>query len=172
MRQIIVVLRVAAAMLLAGAAAYTLDRLCVEPLRCARAASAGATSLDALVRSDDLNRRVAYTILANLRPCECLTPSDTRILATRGAAFAVAGDARSAIADYRAALATERRPEVYLELGLAQLDAFDRAGAIDSLTRACAFDPSRLSDIPYEEIRNEVKRRFVAVHEKHSPQRH
>jgi Tfp pilus assembly protein PilF len=161
MRPGIAVARIAALLLLAGGTGYALDRWCLEPLRCARAASAGAAALDRVAnRIENIKRRVAGDALASLGRCECISPSRARILATRGALFETAGDHRSAIADYRRALATERRPEIYLQLGLAQLGALDRAGAVDSLARACAFDPSRLPDIPYEEIRREVERRM------------
>ncbi len=86
----------------------------------------------------------------------CATPPDARIFFVRGAAAQGGGDLQTAIADYRRALEIDRRPEIYLHLGLAQLDAPDRAAAIESLVRACAFDPSRLGAID-DNLRPEIK---------------
>jgi tetratricopeptide (TPR) repeat protein len=158
-----VAVRIVALLALAGATAYALDRLCLEPFRCARAASAGAVALEDIgsVR-DHVRHRVVTNVLTRLADCDRTTHSRARVLATRADALRVHGDLASAIADYRHSLAIDRRPEVYLSLGLAQLDAYDRAGALDSLERACTFDPARLSRIPYDEVRAEVRQRLVA----------
>jgi len=73
-------------------------------------------------------------------------------------------DSNSAGALYERALAIERRPEIYFGLGMAQLDMLQRSAAIENLTRACAFDPARLANIPYPEIRDETRRRLRATY--------
>ena len=154
--------RVFAALLIAAAAFYALHRWTLVPLRCARAASNGAIALDDAHRSEAAERRIANIVLASLRGCECSSYSRARILATRGNAFHSTGNPHSAIADYHRSLTTDRRPHTYLTLGLAQLDALDRPAALASLERACAYDPSRLSAIPYDAIRREVEERLRA----------
>ena len=47
---------------------------------------------------------------------------------------------------------------------MTELHALQRAAAVDNLTRACAFDPARLADIPYQDVRDEVGQRIRAVY--------
>jgi hypothetical protein len=141
--------RIAGLLLLIVATAYALERWTLLPLRCARATWHGARALDAA------GERAAAGVRASLRGCECA--------ATHELFFVRAGASRS-IADYRRALELDRRPETYFALGIAEVDALDRRAAIDDLTRACAFDPARLADIPYEEIRHEVEQRLRAAY--------
>lgn len=157
------VARAAAIVLLVVATAYALQRFVAKPMRCVYAATVGAAALDARGdRRDVATLRLAGRVRTALRDCDCVTPPDARIFLTRGGASEVLGQPRLAIADYRRALAIDHRPELYFNLGLAQLDALDREGAIDSLVTACAFDPARLAEIPYDEIRDETRRRIRA----------
>ena len=161
MRSGSVIVRAAALLLLVAATGYAL-RVTLLPLRCERAASLGAAALQASEqKSDYAKRRVAESVRADLRGCECVSPPDVEVFFTLAGASSALGDARATVAYCRRALAIERRPEIYFALGLAQLDALDRPGAIDSLTRACAFDPKRLADIPYDDVREETKRRIA-----------
>ena len=154
--------RVAALLVLLAITAYALQRFVARPMRCVYAATIGAAELDARgQRRDASTLQLAGRLRTSLRDCDCVSPPDARIFLTRGGAAEVLGQPGVAIGDYRRALAIDHRPELYFNLGLAQLDALDRAGAIDSLVAACAFDPARLADIPYDEIRAETKRRLV-----------
>jgi len=157
--------RIAGLLLLAGATAYAL-RLCVlEPFRCAHAASLGAAALAADERqSDYAARRLANGVRTSLHGCECVRPTDVEIPFTLAGASTTLGDSRSAAIEYERALAIERRPEIYFGLGMAQLDMLQRSAAIENLTRACAFDPARLANIPYPEVSGEIRRRLRAAY--------
>jgi tetratricopeptide (TPR) repeat protein len=158
-----IVARAAALLVLIAATAYALQRFVAKPMRCVYAATIGAARLDARGdRRDSATLLLAGRVRTALRDCDCISPPDARVFLTRGGAAEILGDPRAAIADYRRALAIDHRPELYFNLGLAQLDALDREGAIDSLVTACAFDPARLAEIPYDEIRDETRRRIVA----------
>jgi tetratricopeptide (TPR) repeat protein len=62
-----------------------------------------------------------------------------------------------AIPIYQKALTVERRPEIYLNLALAQLDAGRRADAAASFTQAVRFRPFFISEIPDPDIRSTVE---------------
>jgi tetratricopeptide (TPR) repeat protein len=146
--------RVAAALVVFAAAVVAIERWSVEPLLCARAASRARIALE-----DGADVRPILVALAN---CETTTHSRARVLATRADAFRAAGNPQRAIFDYALSLESDRRPEVYLALGFAQLEAYDREGALQTLERACAYDPARLARIPYDDVRAEVARRVTA----------
>jgi tetratricopeptide (TPR) repeat protein len=135
------VMRPIALTLLLAIAGWSLHRWTLEPLRCSLAARTRPTTTSA-----------ARKTLHALRHCTC-TPHE---LHTRAAASEVLGDYAAAIADYQRSLTLDRRPETYFSLGMAQLETRDRASAIANLTRACAFDPARLAQIPYDDVRAEV----------------
>lgn len=157
--------RVAALLILATSTGYALYLAVLLPLRCGHAASLSASAFDAAgQRTGYLTRRATAQLRTDLKGCECAYPPDARVFVALGGASLAAGDARSAIAAYQRALTIDRRPEIYFNLGLAQLDALDRSAAIDNLVRACAFDPARLAEIPYEEIRLETERRLRAMY--------
>lgn len=151
------IVRIAALVLLIAATGAAIARWVVHPLRCSRDASFGAAALEV-----NDTPAAARGVRAQLASCMCVTPPDALIPVARGAAAKAAGDPRTAIAEYQRALAIDQRPEIYFQLGLAQLEACDRATAIESLVRACAFDPARLADIYDAELRRETRQMIQA----------
>jgi tetratricopeptide (TPR) repeat protein len=161
----LVILRALALLLLAAVTADSLIRWTWRPLQCVHEASLGAAALDAGVRQDEYEtRRLAARIRADLNDCEHVSAPEIAIPFARGAAAELAGDPHAAIAEYERALRIDRRPELYFRLGMARLAALERSAAIDSFTRACAFDPTMLADIPYEDIRRETRQRLRATY--------
>ena len=69
---------------------------------------------------------------------------------------------RASIAWYERALTIDRRPEIYLGLGVMQLRAGQREDGLRNLTLACAFAPDMLDGIEDGAARDEVKRRISA----------
>jgi tetratricopeptide (TPR) repeat protein len=65
-----------------------------------------------------------------------------------------------AIEWYQRTLIVDRRPEIYLGLGLEQLKAGRRAAAIENLTLACAFAPAVLDSIDDGIARQQVTQRI------------
>jgi tetratricopeptide (TPR) repeat protein len=150
-------LRIAGLLLLLAATAYSLHRFALLPLRCSRAASLGAIALETAERRPDYDRRrVAASVRESLRGCDCISPANVQIFLTRGGASAALDEHRAAIAEYQRALTIDRRPEIYFALGMSYLQVLDRPAAIRNLRRACAFDPSRITAIPYEDVRAEM----------------
>ncbi len=155
--------RVAAALVLAIASAVALDRGVIEPLRCSHAASKASVLLDSLSEATDMRRRaVAARVLDRLQDCEQISPPDVTIPFAQAVAEEMSENEQAAIAAYQRALQIDRRPEIYFRLGVVQLAALDRNGGIESLTRACTFDPRLLGEIPYEDVRREVQERIRA----------
>jgi cytochrome c-type biogenesis protein CcmH/NrfG len=159
----ITIVRGAALLLLIAATVYALDRWAVNPLRCGHAASLGAAALDRESPSPFQTQRLARQIRADLQDCTCVTPPDASIPMTLGAAAEASDDARGAIAEYQRALQLDRRPEIYFHLGLMQ-QATLNPSAIENIVRACAFDPARLADIPYDDMRKETEKRLRAMY--------
>ena len=70
----------------------------------------------------------------------------------------------SEVESYQRALRVDRRPEIYIDLGLAQLDLLDRRAAIESFATAGSFAPVQLERIPYPDVRAEAERRIRAIY--------
>lgn len=147
-------LRLLALVALLAATALALHRFAIAPLICARATSRASAELDL-----PQPRQAALRAVAALSDC---APT-VRGLFTVAQAQSILGDRHAAIATYQRALEIDRRPEIYFALGMEQLELLDRPAAIRNLARACAFDPARLQDIPYRDVRREVRMRIAAA---------
>ncbi|HSY49290.1 MAG TPA: hypothetical protein VLC46_10800 [Thermoanaerobaculia bacterium] len=160
----IVFVRAVALLLVIAATGYALDQWVLRPLQCRYAASLGAATFDRSEPAEYRTKRLARQVRADLEGCACVTPPDASIPMTLGAAAEASDDPPTAITEYERALLIDRRPEIYFHLGLMQQETPDRASAIDNIVRACAFDPARLADIPYDEVRRETRRRLQATY--------
>ena len=159
------VLQSAALLLLVLAVAVSLRYAVWLPLVCeARVTHALRTLNDAADRPTAVQLSAARSAQSSLSMCDCLAGSDFKLMYVRGTALRYLGDPAGAIDAYHRALAVDRRPEIYLALGLAQLDALDRPAAIESFAAAGAFAPARLEGIPYEDVRKEVEERIRATY--------
>ncbi|HEY8180759.1 MAG TPA: hypothetical protein VII32_00860 [Thermoanaerobaculia bacterium] len=114
--------------------------------------------------SDAARHAAARRAETDLQQCECLEHTDFKIAFSRGIANRYRGDTQGAIREFRRALTVDRRPEIYLALGLTQLDEMDRQAAIESFVAAGSFAPARLDEIPYADIRREAKQRVRAIY--------
>jgi tetratricopeptide (TPR) repeat protein len=156
----LIAVRCVALLLLVTATAYALERWTLNPLRCGHAASLGAAALDRTSPTVIQMQRLARQIRDDLQDCACVSPPDSSIPMTLGATAEASDDPRVAIAQYQRALQLDRRPEIYFHLGLMQQETLNRPAALENIVRACAFDPARLADIPYEDVRQETERRL------------
>jgi len=135
------------------------------PTKCEANVTRSLDAIDDSSARDDVARRAAakYSDLA-LRDCECLEQTDVKLAYVRGTIHRYRGESRAAIDSYQRALTIDRRPEIYIDLGLAQLDALDRRGAIESFATAGSFAPSQLERIPYPDVRADAERRIRAMY--------
>ncbi len=160
---IMVIARAMALLLLCAATGCALHRWAWIPLRCAHAASVGGAALEAAAQRGEYEKQILVRrVRADLEGCARISPPRVAIPFTLGAAAEVTGDPRTAIAEYERALRIDRRPEIYFRLGLVQLQALEHSAGIESLTRACAFDPALLAEIPYKEVKQEVEQQLLA----------
>lgn len=157
----LIIVRVAASLLLGAATAYSLERFVAQPIRCSRAAMAAEADLDrADTQPGYVARRIAQDVRTRMVGCECVWPKNVQTFDDVARASSLLGDEGGAIAAYERALTVSRRPSIYFALGMARLRTQDRTGAIDDFARACAFDPSLLEQISYDEIRHETELRL------------
>jgi tetratricopeptide (TPR) repeat protein len=161
------VLRVAALFLLIVATGYSLDRYALRPLHCVHTASVGTATLGTMTIRDNRTQPLARRVRAELEGCDCVSPPDAAIPIALASAAEATADLPAAIAEYERALLIDRRPEIYFQLGLLQLDSRDHSAGIEHIVRACAFDPARLSDVPYAEVRWETEQRLRATYGPH-----
>jgi tetratricopeptide (TPR) repeat protein len=131
----------AALAVIAVAAAAGLYVLCWQPYACNRMKGAVEPQL---VRIANLPQNIELTVRARgyaeqIDHCLADQPHDVELLMERAVCDLIAGNQAAAIPRYQQALRIDRRPEIYLDLGLAQYALGRRAEAVGSLGRAYAF---------------------------------
>jgi hypothetical protein len=102
-------------------------------------------------KSDLIVRVVARDNLKRLEACQGCSSTDIAYLMVKAANEGAIQDLRAAEATYRQALALDRRPELYLNLGLMQLELGKTAEGTQSLLTACRFSFAVINDIPEPE---------------------
>lgn len=103
------------------------------------AMAVGRLSTPLLLHNAEVMRRAAR-----------LDPLDARIPLARGGQYLLLRQPASAIAAYRQALAIEPRPEIYLNLGRAQLSAGQDEEARRSFETTIALDPHLTREVAAE----------------------
>jgi tetratricopeptide (TPR) repeat protein len=98
------------------------------------------------------------------RGCIRITPYDPGPYMLAAANDRMAGDYLSAMTMYERALRFDRRPELYFDLGLMQLELGKVADAEESFVQAAFFDPYTILEIPPEDVRNRVMDRVGKDH--------
>ena len=83
-----------------------------------------------------------------LRLAETLDPSDVSLPLARGSQHLLLGSGEAAIEAYSEALRLEPRPEIYLNLGRAQLLVRQNAAARQSFLTAVRLDPNLAPYVP------------------------
>ena len=152
-------------LLLAWGALMALRAAVYLPMVCERRVTGALSVLGDSADGDAIARHIAaesaHAMLAGCGSFEC---GDFQLAYARGLADAFAGDPFGAIAAYRSALSIDRRPEIYIDLGRAQLDAHDRRAAMKSFATAGTFSPAILERIPDDSLRQEVVREINETH--------
>ena len=120
-----------------------------------------ATSAEGTDRSSQAS--AADQALARLSRCDA-RPLDVNVpmLIALSYRFLLRHD--FAVRSYEDALAIDRRPEIYLGLGMEQLQVGSREAAVNTLFQACSFDPRLLDAIDDGQARVEVRKRLVATY--------
>ena len=151
-------LRTAASFLIAALTAFFMHAYVYQPYRCNRIAKVTkAMALAALDTSDPLRAaRLART--AGAQAVECLEHEPAMIDLYMVAALSrrILSEREEAIAFYSQALQYDRRPEIYLQIGLTNLEMGRQAEAREPLRRAIAFDKTMADEVP-ETHRGELR---------------
>lgn len=149
--------RVGATLVLA-ATALVLFRLSFTPYRCNIKKKAIQQRTVMALGSPDLARASiqARRHLAEMASCLEQTPQDVDLYMIAAANYRLLNRQEEAIKMYENALKYDRRPEIYLQLGLTQLTAGKRAEAFHSLVTASEFDVYNIDRIPDPALRDQV----------------
>jgi tetratricopeptide (TPR) repeat protein len=130
-----------------GAAIAAIVPAAVKPLRCNDVELDVERRTDALEQSARSPVYVSSTAREHLeRLRDCLSSSvNCRMLAARNARLL--HDYPAAVSYYRDAMRYDRRPEIYLGLGLAEVEAGEHQAGVRDLVTACIYNPEMISEV-------------------------
>ncbi|MEM7052449.1 MAG: tetratricopeptide repeat protein [Acidobacteriota bacterium] len=94
--------------------------------------------------------RIYWLHVELLEKARRLDPADSRIVLALGSQYLLLQRPQEAAKTYREALDLEARPEIYLNLGRAELAAGDEDAARESFRRAVLLDPNQKRLVPQE----------------------
>jgi tetratricopeptide (TPR) repeat protein len=134
-------MRTTALVIIAAAALFALQRWCVEPFACNRVKGRVEPEIVAIAALPD---NIELTIRARamgdqIRKCLEHAPHDVDLHMEAAAVDQILHRPGDAITQYTEALQYDRRPELYLNLGLMQYEMGDKQGATQTLGRSLAF---------------------------------
>lgn len=158
-------MKVLLTMIVVAGAAALLIFLCYEPCQCNRQIKNTEEATKAALSVSD-QFRVALIARANLesiQSCLARNPSSVAARMIAAANYRLIGQPEQAAREYTKALEYDRRPELYLELGLTYLDLHRPDEAMAPLERAARFDSETLNEIPDPEIRRRIAARIGAA---------
>ena len=101
-----------------------------------------------------------------LRRCEGRYPPDINLFMLLGANYQLAEEWEQAAEAYASALRIDRRPEIYINLGVTLLQLNEEQKAIDAFVTACAFAPQMLEEVPMGPVRDKVVK---AIEQQYGP---
>jgi|ERR1043165_2797861 tetratricopeptide (TPR) repeat protein len=129
----------AAAILAAGAA--LIYRICIVPYRCSQVEMQTETRMERALRYPDTTfaRELASQNLTRLQDCLEADPTNVNLYMLAAANERILRHDAAAVALYQRALRYDRRPEIYLNLGVVQAATNDPDGAVQSLVMAGNF---------------------------------
>lgn len=162
--------KVLAIAVLVAAAAAAMHRLVIVPWRCNAVEGRVWRALDRVWgdRETYRKRNVAQESLEAMRGCVAACPTDVNLQMLAGSSFRVLGRSSAAISAYQRALRFDRRPELYMALGEAQLEAgAPIEQAIASFVKAGEFlGPDVIRRVPDAQARWRAYAIVGARHEK------
>lgn len=119
----------------------------------------GRTRAIANERRDDVARAYAREALAEIRPLRRACPRDLDLLMMEATNQAAMSHMDEAIATYRAALAVEKRPEIYFELANTEYAAGHFEDAVRDGALAVRFKPFLIADVDNPVLRAAIVER-------------
>lgn len=145
-------LKFAVVVFIIGAAIVSVRQYCLLPYLCNVTSKRVMTLTERLSGKPDFVVRVgARDNLKLLEPCQKCFATNIAYLMVKAANEGALQDYVAAETTYRQALTVDRRPELYLNLGLTQLNLGQTAEGTQSLLTACRFSFSVITEIPEPE---------------------
>ena len=140
---------------------------CVMPWRCNRTMARITAATERLMRAEQESWKSAATARANLQTLDgcadvCRDDVDREMLAA--ANLRVLGRNEEAVALYEHALTWDRRPELYLQLGVTQVAAGLRETGINTLRKAVRFNPRIVNMVDDAGARDALYRQIATDH--------
>jgi hypothetical protein len=157
------ILRIAATLLIAAAAGAAIHRVVVVRHRCNRELKGVERRMEIANHLTD-SFRVASITRSNidlLEPCAAAIPHQIDFPMLIGSNYWLRGDHPAARSAYRHALEVDRRPEIYLDLGLVELEMGDPRAPAD-LEAACLFNQFMIYAVP-EPLHGKIQEKFDAL---------
>jgi len=154
------VVMTAGSVLCVAIAANALRFFCYVPYRCnqiiktARPAALRAFDATDPVRAAEIARANA----ALLQPCVAQAATMIDPYMIQAVDYRVLGNLNKAAQLYRHALRYDRRPELYLQLGITELQRNHRDEARRALEKAILFNPPMIEEISDPELRTDLSR--------------
>jgi len=154
------------ALLVVIGAAFLISRIALQPWQCnlTEKEIQASTSLtyDSVADPMQTSRNV-HENLAALEPCLDAAPYDIALYMLAAANQRLIGRDADAATMYRRALQYDRRPELYYNLGVVELQLHQRAAAIADLLTAVSFSRTYLRDLPVDvqaEVSDALRRQY------------
>lgn len=146
--------RKALALAIAVAAVFALHHVVVVPWRCGLIEGAVSRSTPSERSDNPIIRRRAQENVARILDCAERCKTNVNLAMLAGLNLMILGNEQAAIPLFEQALRYGQRPELYLALAIAQLEAGDREAALQNSIRAADFAGSSvLVAIPDGETR-------------------
>lgn len=152
------VVRVLASLAAASAVIYTFVAVVSRPWQCNRA----TRSLERVTRAiaaypgSSLSYVRAREAIESARRCQAVVPENTNLRMIEAANLVAVGRHDEAVAAYEEALRFDRRPEIFLNLGLTMLQTGRTGDGISNLFAACIYRDDLLIEIPWPQVRSDV----------------
>lgn len=159
-------LRLGVSAAVAAAALYGSYRFCYLRYLCNLRGARAERSVSRLFSdSDQIAARIAARdIESDMSPCIECWRTNVAFYMIDAAALRMLGRLDDAAGAYRQALRFDRRAEIYLNLGLTELDAGREAQAADALTTAVLLQYSYIDDIP-EPMQTRIRKAVTPTYE-------
>jgi len=158
-------LRVVIALLIAAASLQAIQATVVRPYRCAQRKKLAQVVIDQAYRRGESmpSAIVARQHLDEITRCIQESPEDVDLWMNKAALLRLVGLDSEAIKAYEQALRYDRRPEIYLNLGIVQAQQGDKPAAIESYARAVLYSPGLTRALDDPEMRKAVLARAAEI---------
>lgn len=155
-------IRPIAAILIAAMAAGGVYWVTIAPLRCNRRETAVVSRTKRIAFAPrTIASPIARENIEWMEKCVCFAPAETNLQMLAAANYRTLGRTDDAIAAYYKALRWDERPEIYVELGLTELEGGYEASGRAHLYRGALFNPDLLKDAEGAVVAKETRQRVL-----------